>query len=97
VAPPGGDSFAACRERVDRARRGVIERYPGERVLVVSHVSPIKILVGLAVGAPLLSVYRMELPPCSLTTLAWFPDGNASMFSFAEAGHLHDVPVPAGT
>ena len=97
VAPPGGESFAACRDRVERARRGVVARYPGERVLVVSHVSPIKILVGLAVGAPLSSVYRMELPPCSLTTLAWFPDGNASMFSFAEASHLHDVPVPSGT
>ncbi len=97
VAPPGGESFVQCRERVDGARRGLAERYPGERVLVVSHVSPIKIMVGLAVGAPLRSVYRMELPPCSLTTLAWFPDGNASMFSFAEASHLHDVPVPSGT
>jgi len=60
-------------------------------------VSPIKILVGLAIDAPLHSVYRMELPPCSLTTLAWFLDGNASMFSFAEAGHLHGIVVPAGT
>jgi len=53
--------------------------------------------VSEAVGAPLQSVYRMELPPCSLSTLAWFPDGNASMFSFAEAAHLRDVPAPHGT
>jgi probable phosphoglycerate mutase len=64
---------------------------------VVAHVSPIKILVGIAVDAPLTSLYRMELPPCSLTTLAWFPDGNASMFSFAESGHLRGIPVPDGT
>ena len=97
VAPPGGESFAHCRDRVAQARAGLVQRYPGERILVVAHVSPIKILVGIAVDAPLTSVYRMELPPCSLTTLAWFADGNASMFSFAEAGHLRGVPVPDGT
>jgi len=97
VAPPGGESFATCQDRVERARRRLVEAYPGERVLVVAHVTPIKILVSRALDAPLSSLYRMELPPCSLSTLAWFPEGNASMFSFAEAGHLRDVPVPDGT
>jgi probable phosphoglycerate mutase len=97
VAPPGGESFAACRDRVTAARARLVERCPGERVLVVAHVTPIKLLVSDAVGAPLVSVYRMELPPCSLSTLAWFPDGNASMFSFAEAAHLRDVAAPHGT
>jgi probable phosphoglycerate mutase len=75
----------------------VLDTYPGEDVLVVAHVSPIKVLVGMAIDAPLSSMYRMELPPCSLTTLAWFPDGNSSMFSFAEAGHLSEVKAPPGT
>ena len=75
----------------------VVERHAGQRLLVVAHVTPIKVLVSHAVGAPLTSVYRMELPPCSLTNLAWFPDGNASMFSFAEAQHLRDVIGPTGT
>lgn len=97
VAPPGGESFALCQERVLRGRARLIERYPGERVLVVAHVTPIKVLVADAVGAPLGSLYRMELSPCSLSTLAWFPDGNASMFSFSEAAHLRDVSAPAGT
>lgn len=97
VAPPGGESFESCRDRVLAARVRVVERFPGERVLVVAHVTPIKVLVSEAVGAPLTSVYRMELPPCSLSTLAWFPDGNASMFSFAEAAHLRDVSAPHGT
>ncbi len=83
----------ACCRRARASSSGA----PGERVLVVAHVTPIKLLVSAAVGAPLESVYRMELPPCSLSTLAWFPDGNASMFSFAEAAHLRDVPAPHGT
>ncbi len=97
VAPPGGESFATCRDRVLEARARVVDRSPGARVLVVAHVTPIKILVADAVGAPLGSLYRMELSPCSISTLAWFPDGNASMFSFAESGHLRDVSARAGT
>lgn len=97
IAPPGGESFAACHRRVTAARARLVARYPGERVLVVAHVTPIKVLVSEAVGAPLTSLFRMELPPCSLSTLAWFPDGNASMFSFAEAAHLREVAGPRGT
>ena len=97
VAPPGGESFAACRERVLRARSRLVERHAGERILVVAHVTPIKVLVADAVGAPLGSLYRMELKPCSISTLAWFPDGNTSMFSFAESAHLRDVSGPAGS
>jgi len=96
VAPPGGETFEACQARVLEARQEVVARFPGERVLVVSHVTPIKIMVAHAVGAPLASLYRMELPPCSLSSLAWFPDGNASMFSFAEAAHMRDLGTPHG-
>jgi len=39
----------------------------------------------------------MELPPASISTLAWFPDGNASMFSFAEAAHVRAVAAPPGS
>jgi broad specificity phosphatase PhoE/ribonuclease HI len=91
VAPPGGESFAECRDRVDRARRDVLTRHAGQRVAVISHVSPIKLMTGICVDAPLSSLYRMELAPCSLTTIAWFPDGNSSLFGFAESAHLRGV------
>ncbi len=91
VAPPGGESFAECRDRVDRARRDILTRHAGQRVAVISHVSPIKLMTGICVDAPLSSLYRMELAPCSLTTIAWFPDGNSSLFGFAESAHLRGV------
>ena len=97
VAPPGGESFQQVRDRVNRGRARVVAEYPALRVLVVSHVTPIKVMVGLAIDAPLDTLFRMELAPCSLTTLAWFPDGNASMFGFSEVSHLREVAVPHGT
>lgn len=93
VAPPGGESFAHVRDRVESGRRELLAQFPGEHVLVVSHVTPIKIMTSAAIGAPLEALFKMELPPCSLSKLAWFPDGNSSMFSFAEAGHLHGLHV----
>lgn len=97
VAPPSGESFDACQSRVREGLRGLLDRHPGETILLVAHVTPIKLLVTDAVGAPVDSVYRMELPPCSISKVAWFPDGNSSMFSFAEAAHLHDLRSPSGS
>jgi probable phosphoglycerate mutase len=97
VAPPGGESLDEVKFRVERGRRRLMEQYPGKKLAVIAHVTPIKIMAGIAVGAPLDSVFRMELSPCSITTLAWFPDGNSSMFGFSEAAHLRKVPVPEGT
>jgi len=91
VAPPGGESLVQCRDRVNRGRAAVLEQYPAQTILIVSHVLPIKLMTGIATGAPPESTFRMELPPCSLTSLVWFPDGNSSMFSFAEASHLREL------
>lgn len=96
VAPPGGESFAQCRDRVDGARREVLTAHAGQRIAVIAHVTPIKLLVGICVDAPLASLYRMELAPCSLTTIAWFADGNSSLFGFAESAHLRGVDAGFG-
>ena len=97
VAPPEGESFDTCQVRLDRASRRLRERFAGQTIVVVAHVTPIKLMVTDAVGAPVDSIYRMELPPCSISKVAWFPDGNSSMFSFAEAAHLRDLRSPSGS
>ncbi len=96
VSPPGGESFAECRDRVDRARRDILTHHAGQRVGVIAHVTPIKLVVGICVDAPLHSLYRMELQPCSITTIAWFADGNSSLFGFADAAHLRGVDAGFG-
>ncbi|MDF0372600.1 MULTISPECIES: bifunctional RNase H/acid phosphatase [Streptomyces] len=89
VAPTGGgESFAEVAERVSAARDRLIVRYAGRTVLLVTHVTPIKTLVRLALGAPPESLYRMELSPASVSTVAYYADGNPSLRLLNDTSHL---------
>ncbi len=83
-ARPGGDgeSFTDVEGRVLAALQRILDEHAGKTVVVVSHVTPIKTLVARALQAPLLSVFRMELAPASVSVLAFFEDGRASMRSY---------------
>jgi probable phosphoglycerate mutase len=82
VAPPGGESFDACARRARSARDGLLAAYPGKTVLVVTHVTPIKLMVRSVLQAPMSSLFRMELSPASITEIHWYADGLASLKSF---------------
>jgi probable phosphoglycerate mutase len=83
IAPGGhGDSFEEMDRRVRRTRDRLVSGYPGKAVLAVTHVTPIKLLVRMALGAPLDAVYKMELAPASVTVISWFEDGTASLRMF---------------
>ncbi len=74
-APGGtGESFRAVEERVIAALERVVEEHRGRTVVVVSHVTPIKTLVAHVLEAPLLSVFRMQLTPASVTVLTFIDD-----------------------
>ncbi|SDK02467.1 bifunctional RNase H/acid phosphatase [Streptomyces indicus] len=88
AAPPGGESFAEVAERVAATRDRLTERYAGRTVLLVTHVTPVKTLVRLALGAPPESLFRMELSAASLTAIAYYADGNASVRLFNDTSHL---------
>ncbi|MBA2768485.1 MAG: bifunctional RNase H/acid phosphatase [Sporichthyaceae bacterium] len=88
VAPPGGESFEDVRRRVHVARDQTVTRFAGRTVLVVTHVTPIKLLVRDALGAPMTALYRMELAPATLTEVQWFGGGQASLRRFNDAAHL---------
>ncbi|MFG3228719.1 bifunctional RNase H/acid phosphatase [Kitasatospora sp. NPDC048194] len=83
-----GESFATLTHRAGLARDKILARYPGKTVLVVSHVSPIKTLVRLALGAPPDSMYRMELSAASLCAVQYYADGNASLRLLNDTSHL---------
>jgi probable phosphoglycerate mutase len=81
-APGGGESFRVVQERVLAGRDRLVKKYAGKTIVAVSHVTPIKAMVVDALKAPLLSVYRMELAPASVTVISYFdggPDGDEPM------------------
>ncbi len=77
VAPPGGESFAVLERRVRRACEEVIAANPESTVVVVSHVTPIKMLIRLALDAPPSAMFRLFLDIASVTVLDYFSDGNS--------------------
>lgn len=77
VAPPAGESFADTARRVRQARDRVLAAYGGRTVVVVSHVTPIKTLVRLALEAPPGTLYRMHLDLVSISEIDWYADGPA--------------------
>jgi broad specificity phosphatase PhoE/ribonuclease HI len=93
VAPPFGESFDATTTRVRQARDRVLASHGGERVIVVSHVSPIKTLVRLALDAPHQAMYRMHLDLACLSEVQWFSDGPAVVRSFNDTHHLDHLAV----
>ena len=88
VPAPGGESFAQVAQRVIAAKDEVVRRYPGETVIVVSHVTPIKTLLqhALRVGPELL--FHLHLDLASVSVTEFFPDGGSVVRSVNETAHL---------
>jgi broad specificity phosphatase PhoE len=88
VAPPDGESFDTAAERVGRARARIISEHPGETVLVVSHVTPIKTLLRIALDAGASILYRIHLDLASLSIAEFYPDGAASVRLVNQTAYL---------
>ncbi|MFJ3976104.1 bifunctional RNase H/acid phosphatase [Streptomyces sp. NPDC090021] len=84
----GGESFAAATRRISATRDRLLAAHAGRTVLLVTHVTPVKILVRLALGAPPESLFRMELSAASLSAVAYYADGNASVRLLNDTAHL---------
>lgn len=83
-----GESFAATATRIAATRDKLVAAHTGRTVLLVTHVTPIKTFVRLALGAPPESLFRMELSAASLSAVAYYADGNASVRLFNDTSHL---------
>lgn len=77
--PPGGESFDAVQMRVVQARDRIIADHGGATVLVVSHVTPIKTVLRLALDAGPAILYRLHLDLASLSIAEFYGDGPASV------------------
>jgi probable phosphoglycerate mutase len=88
IAPPGGESFADVDIRVTEALQRILAEREGRRVLIVSHVTPIKTLVAAALLAPPAALYRMHLDLAAVSEVDWYPGGSAVLRSFNATSYL---------
>ena len=88
AAPRGGESFADVERRVRRARNDLISAHLGGIVVVVTHVTPIKTLLRLALEAPPETMYRIHLDPASISIADYYADGQTSVRLVNDTGHL---------
>ncbi|MFE6837146.1 bifunctional RNase H/acid phosphatase [Streptomyces sp. NPDC057705] len=84
----GGESFTAATRRISATRDRLLAAHAGRTVLLVTHVTPVKIMVRLALGAPPEALFRMELSAASLSAVAYYADGNASVRLLNDTSHL---------
>jgi probable phosphoglycerate mutase len=87
TAPPGGESLTAAARRVLPALGRVLEQ-PRATVVVVSHVTPMKIVLRHALLAPPPALRRMHLDVASLCEIDWYDEGLGVVRSFNDTGHL---------
>jgi ribonuclease H / adenosylcobalamin/alpha-ribazole phosphatase len=88
VEPPGGESFDGVYERVRRVRDRIIADYGGATVLVVSHVTPIKTVLRMALDANQSILYRLHLDLASLSIAEFYPDGASSVRLVNQTAYL---------
>ena len=87
-APPRGESFAATACRVNRACERILGRHQGRTVLVVSHITPIKILLCRALGVPLAAMYRFYLGSACINEIQWHGNDYAAVRRVNDTSHL---------
>ena len=90
LQPPGGESFDEVAHRVQRVRDRLITDHGESTVLVVSHVTPIKTLLRLALGAGASVLYRLHLDLASLSIAEFYPDDGASVRLVNDTSYLRD-------
>ena len=88
VAAPGGESMDAVHRRVRRVRDQLITEHANATLVVVTHVTPVKALLRMALDAGPALLHRLHLDLASLSIAEFYPDGPASVRLVNDTSHL---------
>ncbi|MEU5914311.1 bifunctional RNase H/acid phosphatase [Micromonospora sp. NPDC047527] len=91
IAPPGGESFTQVAERIRRVIAALPTAYPAEAVVVVSHVSPIKLALRDALAAGDGFLHRLFLDAAGISVLDMWPDGGVAVRTVNDTAHLAKI------
>lgn len=88
VRPPGGESFDEVHARILGVRDDLVAEFGGATVLVVTHVTPIKTFLRMALDSGPSLLYRLHLDLASLSIAEFYPDGGSSVRLVNDTSHL---------
>jgi ribonuclease H / adenosylcobalamin/alpha-ribazole phosphatase len=88
VAAPDGESMDAVHRRVRRVRDQLITQHADATLVVVTHVTPVKALLRMALDAGPAVLHRLHLDLASLSIAEFYPDGPASVRLVNDTSHL---------
>jgi len=88
TAPPGGESFEDVAVRVNAVLAKILADHPGATVAVVSHVTPIKLLLRDALAASDTFLHRLFLDPTGVSIVDYFADGGIAVRTVNDTAHL---------
>ena len=91
VAPPGGESIDAVAARIRSAVGKLRTDYTGQTVVVVGHVTGIKLVLQDALDAGPAFLHRMHLDPAGVSIVDSWPDGGVSVRLVNDTSHLGDL------
>jgi probable phosphoglycerate mutase len=90
VAPPGGESFGTVATRTRRAVKKILDGYPAQTAVVVSHVSPIKLILRDALAAGDAFLHRCYLDPAGVSIVDTWSDGGVAVRTVNDTAHLSE-------
>lgn len=73
---PGGENLLDLEARIIPAIARIIDRHPGEEVLIVAHGGANRVILLNAIGAPLSALFTIEQSYCCYNIIDYFSDGN---------------------
>jgi len=92
VQMPDGESIVALQERVTGTIEQIVERHPGQTVLIVSHVFASLVYIAHAIRLPLDAFPHLWLDPLGLSRLDSFR-GRARLKSLNERTTVPNTPI----
>jgi probable phosphoglycerate mutase len=88
VAPPGGESFEQVSVRVRVVLDRLRAKYPEQTVVLVSHVTPIKLILRDALAAGDDFLHRLYLDPAGVSIVDSWADGGIAVRTVNDTAHL---------
>ncbi|GAA1474024.1 bifunctional RNase H/acid phosphatase [Corynebacterium felinum] len=88
TAPPGGESLVSAHKRIKKCLNELLRTYQGQTIVLVSHVTPIKSILRVALDGNASMVHRMHLDLASMSIAEFYSDGPTCVRLLNDTSHL---------